>query len=166
MTTSYDTTAERSACLQEALNKHARYSLARRWEEMNRRDVFLTTALAVRDYLIDGMMETEERYRLSDAKRLYYLSMEFLMGRSLGNNLCNLGLFDACKDALAKMGVDLEEIREREPDAALGNGGLGRLAACFLDSLATLGMPGFGYGINYEYGLFKQEIDEIGRAHV
>jgi len=159
MTTSYDTTAERSASFQEALNKHARYSLARRWEEMNRRDLFLTTALAVRDYLIDGMMETEERYRQADAKRLYYLSMEFLMGRSLGNNLCNLGLFDACKDALAKMGVDLEEIREREPDAALGNGGLGRLAACFLDSLATLGMPGFGYGINYEYGLFKQEID-------
>jgi len=159
MTTSYDTPAERSASFQEALNRHARYSLARKWEEMNRRDLFLTTALAVRDFLIDGMMETEDRYRRADAKRLYYLSMEFLMGRSLGNNLCNLGLFDACKESLAKMGVDLEEIREREPDAALGNGGLGRLAACFLDSLATLGMPGFGYGINYEYGLFKQEID-------
>src|SRR5207247_6312725 len=82
-----------------------------------------------------------------------------LVGRSLGNNLYNLGLFEVCRDALSEMGVDVEEVREREVDAALGNGGLGRLAACYLDSLATLGMPGFGYGINYEYGLFRQEID-------
>jgi len=159
MTTTYDAITGRAAAFQDAVRKHARYSLARRWEDLNRRDLFLTTALAVRDSLIDGMIETESRYQQADAKRLYYLSMEFLMGRSLGNNLYNLGLFEACREGLAEMGVDLEEVREREPDAALGNGGLGRLAACFLDSLATLGMPGFGYGINYEYGLFKQEID-------
>jgi len=159
MTTTYDAITARAASFQDAVRKHARYSLARRWEDLNRRDLFLTTALAVRDSLIDGMIETESRYQQADAKRLYYLSMEFLMGRSLGNNLYNLGLFEACREGLAEMGVDLEEVREREPDAALGNGGLGRLAACFLDSLATLGMPGFGYGINYEYGLFKQEID-------
>jgi starch phosphorylase len=147
------------AAMQEAIRRHARYGLGRDWSEPSRRELFVSTSLAVRDHLIDGMLETERRYRKADAKRLYYLSMEFLMGRSLGNSLYNLGLFDQCKDALMDMGVDLEEVRESEPDAALGNGGLGRLAACFLDSLASLNMPGFGYGINYEYGLFKQEID-------
>ncbi|MCK4791405.1 MAG: glycogen/starch/alpha-glucan phosphorylase, partial [Desulfobacteraceae bacterium] len=105
------------------------------------------------------MLETDERYKKQDAKRLYYLSLEFLMGRALGNNLYNLGIFDLAKDALTDMGVDIEEVRDSEIDAALGNGGLGRLAACFLDSMATLGMPGYGYGINYEFGLFRQEID-------
>ncbi|HKP14142.1 MAG TPA: glycogen/starch/alpha-glucan phosphorylase [Blastocatellia bacterium] len=145
--------------IQEAIRLHAKYTLAKRWNDMTRRDVFLATAVAVRDCLIDGILETEERYQQADAKSLYYLSMEFLVGRSLGNNLLNLGLLDVCRQALLDLGVDLEEVRETEPDAALGNGGLGRLAACFLDSLATLGMPGFGYGINYEYGLFKQEIE-------
>lgn len=145
--------------IQEAIRLHAKYTLAKRWSDMTRRDVFLATAMAVRDCLIDGILETEERYQQADAKCLYYLSMEFLVGRSLGNNLLNLGLLDVCREALLDLGVDLEEVRETEPDAALGNGGLGRLAACFLDSLATLGMPGFGYGINYEYGLFKQEIE-------
>jgi len=120
---------------------------------------FWATCLAVRDQLVEKMLETDERFEIADSKRLYYLSMEFLMGRSLGNNLYNLGLLDACKRELAELGVDIEEIREQESDAALGNGGLGRLAACFLDSLATLNMPGYGYGINYEYGLFKQQIE-------
>jgi glycogen phosphorylase len=102
------------------------------------------------------MRESERRYREQDAKRLYYLSMEFLMGRSLGNNLTNLGIYDEAKNVLQDLGADLEEIEDLEPDAALGNGGLGRLAACFLDSLATLDLPGFGYGINYEFGMFRQ----------
>jgi starch phosphorylase len=106
------------------------------------------------------MLATEKRYEHADAKRLYYLSIEFLMGRSLGNNLHNLGIYDYCREMLLGMGVDLDEVEESEDDAALGNGGLGRLAACFLDSLATLGMPGYGIGINYEYGLFKQEMDD------
>src|SRR5205823_14698737 len=104
--------------------------------------------------------DTERRYQRADAKRLYYLSMEFLMGRSLGNNLYNLGLHGQAKQVLAKHGFELDDLEDVERDAALGNGGLGRLAACFLDSLATLGLPGFGYGINYEYGLFRQEIDD------
>jgi starch phosphorylase len=104
------------------------------------------------------MLETESRFRHKDAKRLYYLSMEFLMGRSLGDNLSNLRIEELCRGVLAGLGVSLDEVLESESDAGLGNGGLGRLAACFLESLATLGMPGYGYGIDYEFGLFKQEI--------
>src|ERR1700759_1227064 len=105
------------------------------------------------------MLKTEQRYRDQNVKRLGYLSMEFLMGRWLSDNLCNLGLNDQCRTVLAEFGIKLEDVLEVEPDAGLGNGGLGRLAACFLESLATLGMPGYGYGIDYEYGLFRQEIN-------
>lgn len=138
---------------------HIKYSRGKDLDQISKRDIFHSVALAAREWMIDEMLKTEEDYQKKDVKRLYYLSMEYLMGRSLGNNLYNLGIFDLCKEALIGMGIDLEEVMESEPDAALGNGGLGRLAACFLDSLATLGMPGYGYGINYEFGLFKQEID-------
>ncbi|MGI4790684.1 MAG: glycogen/starch/alpha-glucan phosphorylase [Janthinobacterium lividum] len=138
--------------------RHMRYALGRDCETLSERELFWTIALAARDKMVDGMLATEKRYTGAKAKRLYYLSMEFLMGRTLGNTLINLGLWESCRVALEKRGMDIDEVRESEPDAALGNGGLGRLAACFLDSLAALGMPGFGYGINYEYGLFKQEI--------
>src|SRR5207253_550866 len=113
-------------------------------------------SIAVRRPALDAMRESERRYREQDAKRLYYFSMEFLMGRALGNNLTNLGLYDDAKAIIGELGVDLEELESLEHDAALGNGGLGRLAACFLDSLASLDLPGFGYGINYEFGLFRQ----------
>ncbi|HZT43716.1 MAG TPA: glycogen/starch/alpha-glucan phosphorylase [Chthonomonadaceae bacterium] len=146
--------------MQEAICRHARYSLGKDCQELAASDLFRCTALAVRDRMVEGMLNTEARYRQANAKRLYYLSMEFLIGRSLGNNLVNLGLLEPCREALLKMGYDLEEVRESEADAALGNGGLGRLAACFLDSLATLGLAGYGYGIHYEYGLFRQEIDD------
>jgi starch phosphorylase len=144
--------------LEEAIRQHARFSVAREWQDLPARALFQSVGLTVRDRIVELLLETERRYRQADAKRLYYLSMEFLMGRSLGNNLCNLGLHDAYRDALQQLGTALDNLEENESDAALGNGGLGRLAACFLDSLATLGMPGFGYGLNYEYGLFKQEI--------
>ncbi len=150
--------ADSVSTLEESVRQHVRYSLAREWEDLSTRDLFEAVALAVRDRMVDRMLDTEERYDQADRKRLYYLSMEFLIGRSLGNNLYNLGLLDQFQETLQAMGVDLEEVREVEEDAALGNGGLGRLAACFLDSLATLGMPGYGYGINYEFGLFRQEI--------
>ncbi len=140
------------------IRRHIRYSLAREPDRLSRSELFEAVALSVRDLLVERMLATEARYERADAKRLYYLSMEFLIGRSLGNALVNLHIFDLCRLALAELGVDLEEVREAERDAALGNGGLGRLAACFLDSLATLGMPAYGYGINYDYGLFKQEI--------
>jgi starch phosphorylase len=145
--------------IEEAICHHVHYSLGKAWQNLSQRDLFVAVALAVRDRMVDKMFETAARYRKADAKRLYYLSMEFLIGRLLGTNMQNLGLLEVCQEALLRMGVDLEELREGESDPALGNGGLGRLAACFLDSLATLGMPGYGYGINYDYGLFKQEIE-------
>jgi starch phosphorylase len=142
----------------EAVRRHLRYSTAKPIERAGRYDWFQAVSLAVREFMIDGMLATEARCRETDAKRLYYLSIEFLMGRTLGNTLHNLNLYDLCKDALIEMGADLEEVQEIETDAALGNGGLGRLAACFLDSLASRDLPGYGYGINYEFGLFKQQI--------
>ncbi len=123
------------------------------------RDWFHAAAFMTRDRLIERWMETMRGYYVADAKRVYYLSMEFLMGRTLMNSLLNLGFEPACAEALKQLGVDLAQVREMEPDAALGNGGLGRLAACFLDSMATLNLPGFGYGIRYEYGMFSQRIE-------
>jgi len=146
------------AALQAAIRHHVRYSLGKEWQHLSGPELFRAVALAVRDQLVDRMLATEERYRQAQAKRLYYLSIEFLMGRSLSNNLYNLGLFTLCQEALHTLGVELTMVEESERDAALGNGGLGRLAACFLDSLATLDIPGYGYGIHYEYGLFQQEI--------
>ncbi len=149
-----------ASALRESIQRHARYSLAQPWESLSTRQIFECVSLAVRDLMVDRLLETEQRYRQADAKHLYYLSIEYLPGRSLTNNLINLGIYDLCRDTLGQMGVDLEAVEASERDAALGNGGLGRLAACFLDSLATLDMPGYGYGINYEYGLFRQEIDD------
>ncbi|MBV9435404.1 MAG: glycogen/starch/alpha-glucan phosphorylase [Acidobacteria bacterium] len=143
-----------------AILKHIRYSLGQSRVDLSARGILRPLALAIRDRLIDGMLETEERYRTTGAKRLYYLSMEFLMGRVLSDNICNLQLTQLCRDALAEHGVELDEVLETEADAGLGNGGLGRLAACFLESMATLDMPGFGYGIDYEYGMFTQEIQD------
>jgi starch phosphorylase len=148
-----------ATAFRESIERHARSSLAQPWETLSPRRMFECVSLAVRDLLVDRRLETERRYRRADAKHLHYLSIEYLPGRLLTNNLINLGIYDVCRDTLRQMGVSLEALEEAEPDPALGNGGLGRLAACFLDSLATLGMPGYGYGINYEYGLFQQEID-------
>src|SRR6185437_3338153 len=109
--------------LREGLEHHARYSLAKSRDALTTREWFRTVALTVRDRLVDGLIRTEDRYSAAGAKRLYYLSMEFLIGRSLANNLLNLGIFEQCEASLREMGVDLEEIRRTEPDAALGNGG-------------------------------------------
>ncbi|MBU1443978.1 MAG: glycogen/starch/alpha-glucan phosphorylase, partial [Gammaproteobacteria bacterium] len=118
------------------------------------------TAYAVRDQLVERWMTTTRASYQQDLKRVYYMSMEFLIGRTFTNALLAAGLYETVRDALADFGVEMEALAEREPDAALGNGGLGRLAACFLDSMATLGVPGFGYGIRYEYGMFRQKIVE------
>ena len=121
--------------------------------------VFQAVAYAVKDIIIDEWIATHKEYEKQDVKTLYYLSMEFLMGRALGNNIINIMAKDEIKQALDELGFDLNLIEDQEPDAALGNGGLGRLAACFLDSLATLGYPAYGCGIRYRYGMFKQKIE-------
>lgn len=144
--------------LRQSILRHIHYTLARPESAAVPRELFKPVSLAIHDFLIDGLLKTEERYRNQKLKRLCYLSMEFLMGRWLSDNLCNLRLNEPCRSVLAEFGISLEDVLQVEPDAGLGNGGLGRLAACFLESLATLGMPGFGYGIDYEYGMFKQEI--------
>jgi starch phosphorylase len=152
-----DTTAARGYIqLRDGIESFLRFAKGKVWSEASNRERLHALSVSVRRPALDAMRESERRYREQDVKRLYYLSMEFLMGRALGNNLTNLGLYDQAKSIVAELGGDLEELQSLEPDAALGNGGLGRLAACFLDSLASLDLPGFGYGINYEFGLFKQ----------
>jgi glycogen phosphorylase len=123
-------------------------------------DWYVATALAVRDHAVDRWIATTRQIYATDRKRVYYLSVEFLIGRLLSEYLCNLQLTDTCQQALAGLGVDLARIKEREPDAALGNGGLGRLAACLMESMATVGIAGFGYGIRYQHGLFRQLFDD------
>jgi starch phosphorylase len=136
------------------------YSVGKDPRNATRHDWFTALAFAVRDRLVDGWMATTRRVYERDEKRVYYLSLEFLIGRLLADSLHNLGLYEPAKLALAELGVDAEQVFKVEPDAALGNGGLGRLAACLLDSMATLGIAGYGYGIRYEHGLFKQGLDD------
>ncbi len=124
------------------------------------RDNFMALAIAIRDRLAKRWIATQQRYHRKNKKRVYYLSMEFLIGRLLGNNLLNLGIWDEAEEVLNELGLDFEEVRKQETDAGLGNGGLGRLAACFLDSLATLNIPAHGYGIRYDYGMFHQKIKD------
>ena len=150
--------AERSNLFRSLIEHHLHFTLAKRRIQLSKADWYRATAMVVRDMLVEKMLATEARVERSKAKKVFYLSVEFLIGRSLENNLFNLGIIEVCREYLAENGFDLQLLFDYEPDAALGNGGLGRLAACFLDSLATLDMPGYGYGINYEYGLFRQEI--------
>ena len=129
-------------------------------DEATPQQVFQAVSYAIKDVIIDDWIATQKQFDETGAKKVYYLSMEFLMGRALGNNIINLGARKAVKDALEELGFDLNAIEDQEPDPALGNGGLGRLAACFLDSLATLGYPAYGCGIRYHYGMFKQKIKD------
>lgn len=127
-------------------------------EEATEQQIFQAVGYAVKDAIMDAWIATQKEYEKTDPKIVYYMSMEFLMGRALGNNLINLTFYDEVKEALEEIGLELNTIEDQEPDAALGNGGLGRLAACFLDSLATLGYAAYGCGIRYRYGMFKQQI--------
>ena len=130
------------------------------FEEANSQEVYQAVALAVKDDIIDNWLATQKVMEEKDPKIVYYMSMEFLMGRALGNNLINLCEYDEVKEALDELGFDIDAIEDQEPDPALGNGGLGRLAACFLDSLTTLGYSAYGCGIRYRYGMFKQKIED------
>ena len=146
--------------IERSLGNHLVYSISKDPLTATERDWFYSAAHAARDRLTERWIKTMRRYYDEDAKRVYYLSMEFLMGRTLTNAISNIGCRDAFDQAVQRLGLDLERLREQEFDAALGNGGLGRLAACFLDSMATMGIPGYGYGIRYEYGMFTQAIED------
>ncbi|MDE2088508.1 MAG: glycogen/starch/alpha-glucan phosphorylase [Gammaproteobacteria bacterium] len=148
------------ASIKRSLANRLIYSTGKDPDAATPRDWFHTAAYVVRDRLAERWIETVRSYYREDAKRVYYLSLEFLLGRVLINNLLNMDMLDECRAALAEIGLDLGAVAEQEPEAALGNGGLGRLAACFLDSMATLRLPGYGYGIRYEYGMFYQRIED------
>ena len=139
---------------------HLRYTLARHPESATRDEWWTATCYAVRDRMLDRFMKTQAEHHRKKVRRAYYLSLEYLMGRLLINNLHNAGLYEAAREALGELGQDFDEITSEEADMGLGNGGLGRLAACFLDSLATLDLPAVGYGIHYEFGLFRQEFKD------
>jgi len=146
--------------LRKSISNHLLYTVGKDSVAASPRDWLYALSNAVRDRLVERWMDTTRRQYRQNVKRIYYLSMEFLPGRALSNALIALGLYEECHDALRELGLDIDELANLEPDPALGNGGLGRLAACFLDSMATLALPGFGYGIRYEYGMFAQRVVE------
>ena len=144
---------------QEVVKNNVKRLYRKTIEEANQQQLFQAVSYAVKDEIIDKWLATQEPFTKNDPKTVYYMSMEFLMGRALGNNLINMTEYKEVAEALDEMGINLNAIEDQEPDAALGNGGLGRLAACFLDSLATLGYSAYGCGIRYKYGMFKQKIE-------
>lgn len=146
--------------------EHLEYTLGKDKYSATKYDGFNALAYAVRDHLVERWLDTQQAYYNSDDKRVYYISMEFLMGRALGNSLINLGMYEDFQEAITSLGYDFEAILAEEQDAGLGNGGLGRLAACFLDSMATMSIPAYGYGIRYEYGIFRQHIVDGGQLEI
>ena len=142
----------------DAFLKRVEITVAKRFEDCSRHDLYLALAYAIRDVQVEKWIKTQEKQKKSKAKKVYYISLEFLMGRALGNSLINSGLYEKADETLKELGIEINDILEQEHDAGLGNGGLGRLAACFLDSMATLDLPAFGSGIRYDYGIFKQSI--------
>ena len=152
-----DKDAQMSA-LRTNFERHLRCTLAKDRYSATDRDRYYALALAVRDQLVARWIATQQAHHKRNVKRVYYLSLEFLIGRMMGNNVINLKMEDICRAAMALEGLAWEDLREYEIDAGLGNGGLGRLAACFLDSIATLDLPAFGYGLRYDFGIFKQNI--------
>lgn len=145
--------------LKKSIEDYVKILYRKKISEASKQQVFQAVAYAIKDSIIDNWMATHKKYEEEDVKTVYYLSMEFLMGRALGNNIINLKADKVVRDALKDLNFDLDAIEDEEPDAALGNGGLGRLAACFLDSLSTLGYPAYGCGIKYKYGMFEQKIE-------
>ncbi len=152
--------------IQISFANHLEYSLSKDQYTATDRDLYLSLALSARDRLVERWIRTQQLYYNHDVKRVYYLSAEYLMGRLLINNLINLGIYNESKRAMDELNIDMEELAENEPDMGLGNGGLGRLASCFLDSMATLEIPAYGYGIRYEFGIFDQAIRNLGQVEL
>jgi len=142
----------------KGVEENLRTLFRRTLEEATPQQIFQAVSYEIKEKIVENWMETQKAYEEEDPKMVYYMSMEFLMGRALGNNMINMQAYEGVKEALQEMGLDINMVEDQEPDAALGNGGLGRLAACFLDSLASLGYPAYGCGIRYRYGMFKQQI--------
>ena len=142
----------------KSVKENVKFLYRKTLEEATQEQIFQAVSYTVKDVIIDNWLKSQKAYEKQDPKIVYYMSMEFLMGRALGNNLINLGAYGEVREALEELGLDINCIEDQEPDPALGNGGLGRLAACFLDSLATLNYCAYGCGIRYRYGMFKQEI--------
>jgi starch phosphorylase len=145
---------------------HIEYSRSKDQYTATLKDLYYALALTARDRLVEQWIKTQQVYHQKDVKRVYYLSAEYLMGRALVNNLINLDIYKQTCEAMDKIDLDIERLIDQEPDAGLGNGGLGRLAACFLDSMATLMIPAVGYGIRYEYGIFEQEIKDFAQREL
>ena len=145
--------------IKEEIKENVKRLYRKEFKEATEKEIFQAVSLVVKDEIIDDWLASQNAMEEQDPKTVYYMSMEFLMGRALGNNMLNLCVYDEFKQALDELGLDIVSIEDQEPDPALGNGGLGRLAACFLDSLSTLGYPAYGCGIRYRYGMFKQKIE-------
>lgn len=152
------TKSDKKEDLVHSIRGNRQYALSKDEYSATMNDNYQALAITIRDRIVENWIATQQRYHNENSKRVYYLSLEFLMGRLMGNNIYSLGLEEKIKEALEDLGFDIKDIFGQEPDAGLGNGGLGRLAACFLDSMATLGIPAHGYGIRYDYGIFEQEI--------
>ena len=146
--------------LKKSILRKIRRQYGKTIEEAHEYEIYYAVSRATLDYIVENWYNTKKTYAKKQVKQMYYFSAEFLMGRYLGNNLINLQINEAVKETLQELGVDINKVEDREMDAGLGNGGLGRLAACFLDSLATLELPGHGYGLRYKYGMFDQRIEK------
>ena len=145
--------------LKDSILRELRRQYGKTLEEAHEFELYNAISKVALDYAMEKWYNTKKTYAKKQVKQTYYFSAEFLMGRFMGNNLINLQINDVIKETLNELGVDINKIEDREMDAGLGNGGLGRLAACFLDSLATLALPGHGYGLRYKYGMFEQKIE-------
>ncbi|MGD9972021.1 MAG: glycogen/starch/alpha-glucan phosphorylase [Desulfatirhabdiaceae bacterium] len=152
--------------IQLSFANHLEYSLSKDQYTATSKDMYQALALSTRDRMVERWIRTQQQYYNKDVKRVYYLSAEYLMGRALTNNLINLGIYAEARKAMEELHVDIADLAEEEPDMGLGNGGLGRLAACFLDSMATLELPAYGYGIRYEFGIFDQAIRNLGQVEL
>ena len=157
----YLSKAEKKVQLKRDIENYMKLLFRKSVDQATNQQLFQAVAYAIKDIVVDDWFDTHKEYEEKDVKTVYYLSMEFLMGRALGNMIINLKQDEVVREVLDEIGVNLDTIEDEEPDAALGIGGLGRLAACFLDSLSTLGYPAYGCGIRYKYGMFKQKMDVI-----
>ena len=149
--------------MKDSIIRHLRITLARDLKSATKKEIWMATCHAVRDQIIDRFIHTQEKHGETKTRRVYYLSLEYLMGRLLNSNLYNSGIFDEVKQAVTELGFKLEDLFEEEHDMGLGNGRLGQLAACFLDSMATLDLPAIGYGIHYQFGLFAKVFRMVDR---